>query len=575
MPGETPCQEVVREMEASLEPQQFDAEGEPIIEPDPDPEAGLPPYEAGYEGIPPLPRGPGMGARLLEGVRGAAEPYLEFIKGKADLPGKLAGLIGRGAEKAGETIGEIQLRRALAQEPGGMPPVDPSEAPLGLTPERRGRGGEPRMPGRLEDIAGLPGKLAGLIKGGAEGLSSEAIDLMAKYPGLVSAEDREAYLRGDEEFDPDSPDPSRQADYAEPDPNLDTSAQFAEEELAGTDRRLLARMQDRPPLDPEAGYDPAEMAILQRSDVHGDMDAPLTGPPSAEQRYLRAKEKQRLASRGAYADAIRHGRRMAKEQARNAPRFWFRRTGDPRVDAAMGVAMARQFGGVLQEQIKGRTAREQRLSQQDMYDKALRFKSQDQLRQIASDPMTPYGMRQAARMQFASNAGLDVPATGAGGGDRIPAGQAAAQIEAQNPGMMNQIAGAFQAPDGGELNEDIGGYGSLGDLMENVSGWFGGTVRRTNSDQLSYIAQNLAGLIDSGQITPENIAMVGPVIGAKLHAALRRELGNPGGRLSRGGVAWADIQQFMNDIIAGRMPSNYKGLVSPSRTGGLFGNTSQ
>jgi len=145
-----------------------------------------------------------------------------------------------------------------------------------------------------------------------------------------------------------------------------------------------------------------------------------------------------------------------------------------------------------------------------------------------------------------------------------------AELERDNPGMMAQLEGAFVAPDSGDLNTDIGGYGSPADLAENVSGWFKGTVRRTNSDQLSYLSQNLAGLIDSGQITSENIAMVGPIIGAKLHAALRVELGRSEDRLSRGGVDWADIQQFMNDLMAGRMPANYKSLVSPTRIGGIF-----
>lgn len=304
--------------------------------------------------------------------------------------------------------------------------------------------------------------------------------------------------------------------------------------------------------------------------VFGDPSSTFERPgPTEDQLAKRAAEKDRLESRGAYADAIRHGRRVAKEQARNAPRFWYTRTGDPRADAAIAAQMAQQMGGVLREQIKGRTAREQMMGEQVRYDKALKFKSQDQLRQIASDPMTPHGLREAARRQFALNAGLDVPAAGGAagaGGSRVPAGQAAAQLEAQNPGMMGQIEGAIS-----EYNEDIGGHGTIGDLMEGVSGWFGGDVHKTNSDQLSYMAQNLAGLISSGQITGDNIALVGPIIGAKLHRQLRAELSSPQSSLSRGGVAWSDIQQFMNDVIAGRMPANYEGLVSPSRTGGLFG----
>ena len=549
---------------------EFDAEGNPI-EREPlsneeiarmmEEEAGLPPYEAGYEGIPRLPMAP-----VETGLPGAL----------AGLPGQVEDLIGGGAERASEAItkgiGEERMRRALAQEPGGMPPVDPSEAPLGLTPERLGRGGEPRMPGRLEDIAGLPGKLAGLIEGGAEGLSSEAIDLMAKYPGLVSAEDSEAYLRGDEEFDPDSPDPSRQADYVEPDPNLDMEAQLAEDEWRGQDRRLHERMQERPPFDPEAGYDPAEMAILQRSDVHGDMDAPILGP-SVEQLGLRARAKQKREAKGDYADIIRHGRRMAKEQARNSPRFWFKRTGDPKADAAMGVAMAKEFGGVLQEQIKGRTAREELIGQQANLEKALELKSDEQLTTLLTLPGLPGYMRRAILSKLGAKGGL--PGAGMGGGSGLNTSEVLAEVEQDNPVLLSQIAGAFAAPDGGDLNTDIGGFGSLGDIMEEVSGEFAGTVRKTNSDQLSYMAENLAQLIASKQITPENIAMVGPIIAAKLHTELKRELGRSEDRLSRDGVAWGDIQQFMNDIISGRMPSNYQALVSPRRSGGLFRGTSR
>ena len=69
--------------------------------------------------------------------------------------------------------------------------------------------------------------------------------------------------------------------------------------------------------------------------------------------------------------------------------------------------------------------------------------------------------------------------------------------------------------------------------------------------------------------------MVGPIIAAKLHTELKRELGRSEDRLSRDGVAWGDIQQFMNDIISGRMPSNYQALVSPRRSGGLFRGTSR
>jgi uncharacterized protein YoaH (UPF0181 family) len=105
--------------------------------------------------------------------------------------------------------------------------------------------------------------------------------------------------------------------------------------------------------------------------------------------------------------------------------------------------------------------------------------------------------------------------------------------------------------------------------MENISGWFGGTVRRTNSDQLSYLVENLAGLMSTGQITGENVALVGPIIGAKLDAALKRELGT-GGNLSRGGVSWSAIQRFMSDLMAGRMPEGHEGLAGITRTGGFF-----
>jgi len=294
--------------------------------------------------------------------------------------------------------------------------------------------------------------------------------------------------------------------------------------------------------------------------VFGDPSSTFARPgPSADQLAKRAAEEQRLIDRGTRADQIRWAR-----DPRNNPHFWYTRTGDARADAAMGA----QGFQLLQEQVRGRTAREQMLAQQVQYDKALEFKSQDQLRQIASDPMSPPALQRAARMKFASNAGIDVPAGGAGG-DRVSAGQAGQMLEAQNPGMMAQLEGAFQAPDGGSLNEDIGGYGSAGDLMENISGWFGGTVRRTNSDQLSYLVENLAGLMTSEQINADNIAMVGPVIGAKLDAALKRELGT-GGNLSREGMPWSTIQQFMSDLMAGRMPAGYEGLSGVRRRGGWF-----
>ena len=323
----------------------------------------------------------------------------------------------------------------------------------------------------------------------------------------------------------------------------------------------------------EVGGDPVVGGKPVPPRVFGDQESTFARPgPTEDQLALRAAEKERLKGRGDYAEGIRHRRRMADENLRNAPRFWYNLTGDKKADAAMGVAMANQFGGVLQEQIKGRTAREQMLGQQSQFEQALKFKSQEQLKQIASDPMSPLALQQAARRKYALNLGISIPpAGGAGGGfgGADNAGRAEIMLDAQNPGMMAQLEGAFQAPDGGSLNDDIGGYGSVGDLMENISGWFGGTVRRTNSDQLSYLVENLAGLMSTGQITGENVALVGPIIGAKLDAALKRELGT-GGNLSRGGVSWSAIQRFMSDLMAGRMPEGHEGLAGITRKGGFF-----
>ncbi|PZC44592.1 MAG: hypothetical protein C1O27_002675 [Chloroflexi bacterium] len=349
-------------------------------------------------------------------------------------------------------------------------------------------------------------------------------------------------------------------DVAQPDiPTLDPTA------LSGVPEGGLADMAVGGLEGGVAGGAPEEVAggAPEGPRVFGDPNSKFQRPGyTPEQLALQAATKKKRESKGAYADSIRHGRRVAKEQARNAPRFWYNLTGNEKADAAMGVAMAQQFGGVMQEQIKGRTAREQMLGQQSQFDKALAFKSDAELLEIMNNPAVPYALKQAAMRKWAAKKGIAADGgTGGVDGSRIPAGQAAAQLEQQNPGMGAMLDGAFLAADGDDLNVDIGGYGSLGDLAENVSGHLGGDVRRTNSDQLTYLAQNLSGLITSGQITKDNIGMVGPVIGAKLSAALRRELGSPEGRMSRDVVEWSVVQKFFNDLIAGRMPAGVEHLA--------------
>jgi len=537
----------------------------------------------------------------------------------------LGGLATRGVDIGG--FGEPALA-----DPGSIDRDPAYEAGYEGIPRIRRIGDVPSLADVGGVLGGAQGKLKELIGGGMERLDPAARRIAARFPGALSGEAREAMLaelRAGEEFDPDDPDPSRHpqlrpgrdrygraANIATGEENLAvamTPEELEEYERRGQDPRMTERMREELPLDPAAGYSPAEMAILQRSDVYGDINEPLPPGPTEAQLVLRAAEKQRLKGRGDYAEGIRHRRRMAKENLRNAPRFWYNLTGDAKADAAMGVAMANQFGNVLGEQVKGRTAREELLAkggmlgtlqeqQQRQFDMSLKVKMIESLNTIIASPDTPYAQREAARLRrdqlidelsrggTARAAGGDPFSDdsfdfsrgddpfdrsrggfgGGAGGSGINAGQAMAELERDNPGMMAQLEGAFVAPDSGDLNTDIGGYGSPADLAENVSGWFKGTVRRTNSDQLSYLSQNLAGLIDSGQITSENIAMVGPIIGAKLHAALRVELGRSEDRLSRGGVDWADIQQFMNDLMAGRMPANYKSLVSPTRIGGIF-----
>jgi len=484
----------------------------------------------------------------------------------------------------------IQAQQQIKFDDFGVPIIDESVvADLQVEqggPDVRGTGtgGRRDVPSSADvggALAGLPGKLEELIGGGVERLAPAARRIAARFPGMLSGENREQMLAelraGDvtglpgEEFDPDDPDPSQHPQLAPGATNIVTGEEnlavdmtpeeFEEHERRGQDPRMTERMREQLPLDPEAGYSPAEMAILQRSDVHGDIDAPLTGP-SDEQLRLRAKEKQRLASRGAYADAIRHGRRMAKEQARNAPRFWYTRTGDPRADAAIAAQMAQQMGGVLREQVKGRTAREQMLGQQAQFDKALDHKSDAELVQLLALPNLPYSMKQAILRKIEEKKGLsaDGGAGGAGGagagggGARMPGVEGRRQLEAEDPVLLGQLDTMRD-----EYGTDIGRSGGApGEWAEWISGVFGGDVQTNNADQLSYTMSKLAGMMKAGSINERNIAAVSSYLSSEYDPAVLAWLdrGDMPANIGGSRISWEETRAFFKDVLAGRIPDN-------------------
>jgi len=320
----------------------------------------------------------------------------------------------------------------------------------------------------------------------------------------------------------------------------------AEEEMSGLLRGAAAGAVagGMPGVPPEAeGLAAPEaegLAAPEGPRVFGDPRSTFERPgPTDEQLGLRAKEKQRLESRGAYADMIRHGRRMAKEQARNAPRFWYTRTGDPKADAAIAAQMAQQMGGVLQEQIKGRTAREQMMAQQGQYDKALRFKSDAELVKLLNDPNLPYAMRQAILRKIAGAAGIGGAGGGGAGGDRMGAGDAARELQERDPPLFARLEEMA-----GEYGDDRGMRDFFGSIFEGISTLGGGDFHPGNKDQLRITRNKLSGLIQSGAINKSNIKAVSSYLSSSYDPEVWEYLQHVD----------ADTRRFFENVLAGRMP---------------------
>jgi len=323
--------------------------------------------------------------------------------------------------------------------------------------------------------------------------------------------------------------------------------------------------------------------------VHGNIDEPLPTGPSDEQLVLRAKEKQRLASRGAYAEGIRHRRRMAKEQLRNAPRFWFKRTGDPKVDAAMGVAMAQQFGNVLGEQAKGRTAREELLAkggmlrtqqeqQQRQFDMSLKVKMIESLNAIIASPDTPYAQREAARRRrdqliddLSRGGGFGGGARGGDFGGVADEGEmlgveATRQLEEEDPVLLASL-GAMAANFGTDQGK-LTGVNPM-EWAEAISAIFGGTARLSNADQLAYTMERLSKLMAAGQINKRNIASVGKWLETNYDPNVLSWLDLDDPRLWD--TKWSEVQSFFGDVRSGQIPPNFRRYVDINMGPGWIG----
>ena len=347
----------------------------------------------------------------------------------------------------------------------------------------------------------------------------------------------------------------------------------AGEAPAGGEPRMA--FEDMAQADPAAAPPPQTTdEIIQRAmgghRQFGDMEAPIRGP-SADQLRLRAAEKDRLEARGAYAEGIRHRRRMADENLRNAPRFWFKRTGDPKIDAAMGAAMAQQFGSVLGEQVKGRTAREQIIGQQAQLDKGLKVKMIESLNQIISSPNTPYAQRQAAMRRRdalidslsdmggaddAGGGGAGAGAGGLGGASGQTEQDARMQLEQEDPKLLASLEG-LRAEYGIDKNKLTGI--NPGEIMEGISGLFGGDIQVDNSMQLAYTMERLAGMMQAGQINERNVASVGTWLKTNYDPNVLAWLGRDDPELY--GNEWSEVQSFFADIMSGKVPAGFSRYV--------------
>lgn len=297
--------------------------------------------------------------------------------------------------------------------------------------------------------------------------------------------------------------------------------------------------------------------------VFGDPNSQFQRPGyTPEQLALQAATKKKREAKGAYADSIRHGRRVAKEQARNAPRFWYNLTGNEKADAAMGVAMAQQFGGVLREQVKGRTAREQMLGQQSQFDKALAFKSDAELLEIMNNPRIPYALQQAAMRKWAAKKGIAADggtgdAGGAGGRNIVPPRESNAYFEQEDPGLAARIDS--MAEEFGYRGAGGEGLG-VGDLQEMASGAFGGAMASSVKRNLHYTMQDLARMMQAGLINAENVGHVASRLRQTYDPAT---LGGVGGDLDISTISFSgtpsdEVNAFMSQVLAGKMPANYR-----------------
>jgi hypothetical protein len=230
---------------------------------------------------------------------------------------------------------------------------------------------------------------------------------------------------------------------------------------------------------------------------------------------------------------------MADERARNAPRFWYTRTGDARADAAIAAQGFQQMGGVLQEQIKGRTAREQMMAQQGQYDKALRFKSDAELVKLLNDPNLPYAMRQAILRKIAGAAGIGGAGGGGAGGDRMGAGDAARELQERDPPLFARLEEMA-----GEYGDDRGVRDFFGSIFEGISTLGGGDFHPGNKDQLRITRNKLSGLIQSGAINKSNIKAVSSYLSSSYDPEVWEYLQHVD----------ADTRRFFENVLAGRMP---------------------
>jgi len=294
--------------------------------------------------------------------------------------------------------------------------------------------------------------------------------------------------------------------------------------------------------------------------VFGDPTSTYERPgPTEDQLVLRAAEKQRLKGRATRADEIRYAR-----DPMNQPHFWYTRTDDPKTDAAMGAAMAQQFGGVMQEQARGRTAREQMLAQQVQFDKALQHKSNAELIEMLKIPNLPFAMQQAILRKMGGEHDLPGYGGGAGGagggGARMPGVEGRRQLEAEDPVLLGQLDEMRD-----EYGTDIGrSGGSPAEWLEHAGGLFGvGDVQTSNADQLSYTMAKLASMMKAGSINDRNIAAVSawlsseydPAVLAWLNQSAEDAAGSDG-RVSGSSITWDETVAFFRDVLAGRIPEN-------------------